>query len=295
MTHNEFDILEKLESISQGGAEECILEQFHMPLDVLTSTMRLLNEKGYILEGKITEAGRNALEPYRVKRAILIAAGFGVRLLPITINTPKPLVRVNEIRMIDTLLDAILEAGIREIYIVRGHLGEQFDQLLYKYPDIKFLENKEYLDANNISSVLTAAELLPGSYLLEADLLLYNKKLIKKYQFSSNYLGVPVHETEDWCFHTKGDKIVNLSVGGTDCYHMFGISFWSEEDGRKLRGHIKNIYNSPGGKDKYWDQVALQYYINDYEISVRKCTFEDIAEIDTFSELKALDKRYETQ
>lgn len=57
-----------------------------------------------------------------------MAAGFGSRMLPITVNTPKPMVRVNGIRIIDTLIDALLKAHIEEIYIVRGYLAEEFEQ-----------------------------------------------------------------------------------------------------------------------------------------------------------------------
>ena len=84
----------------------------------------------------ITDKGLETLEPYRAKRAVFIAAGFGSRMVPITLNTPKPLVRVHGKRIIDSLIDACLEADIREIYIARGYLAEQFDQLLYKYPMI---------------------------------------------------------------------------------------------------------------------------------------------------------------
>ena len=112
----------------------------------------------------ITNFGFEALEPYRCKRAVFIAAGFGSRMLPITLNTPKPLVRVHGTRIIDRLIDACLEAGIDDIYIVRGYLGELFDQLLYKYPMIKFLENPLYQEANYISSALIAKNLLQNAY-----------------------------------------------------------------------------------------------------------------------------------
>lgn len=85
--------------------------------------MQELTELQYVADGKITSAGISALEPYRAKRAIFIAAGFGSRLVPITFNTPKPLVRVHGQRIIDGLIDACLEAGINEIYIVRGIPG----------------------------------------------------------------------------------------------------------------------------------------------------------------------------
>ena len=104
-------------------------------------------------------------------------------MVPITLNTPKPLVRVNGTRIIDSLLDAVVEAGIPEIVIVRGYLGEQFDQLLYKYPNIRFVENPIYNEANNISSAVCVRYLLQNAYVLEADLLLRNKKLISKYEY----------------------------------------------------------------------------------------------------------------
>ncbi|MBQ9008059.1 MAG: NTP transferase domain-containing protein [Clostridia bacterium] len=75
-----------------------------------------------------------------MKRAVFLAAGLGTRLAPITLNTPKALVRVHGVRFIDRLLDACLAAGLNELYVVRGYLSEQFDQLLSKYPMIHFLE-----------------------------------------------------------------------------------------------------------------------------------------------------------
>jgi len=194
--------------------------------------------------------------------------------------------------MIDTLLDAVVQAGIEEIYIVRGYLGEQFDQLLYKYPMIRFLENPIYNEANNISSALCARHLLQNAYVLEADLVLYNPKLITKYQFTSNYLGVPVEMTDDWCFKVKNRVITKLSIGGTDCCHMFGISYWNAADGAKLYTDIQKVYQMPGGKERYWDQVALEYCLDNYQVEVRPCSFEDIVEIDSYSDLKKLDNTY---
>ena len=88
-----------------------------------------LIDKGFINGREITQTGKEALEPYKAKRAVFIAAGYGERLRPVTINTPKPLVRVHGKRIIDGLIDACIAAEIPEIIIVRGYLGEQFDQL----------------------------------------------------------------------------------------------------------------------------------------------------------------------
>ena len=195
-------------------------------------------------------------------------------------------------RIIDTLLDAVAAAGIEDIVIVRGYLGEQFDQLLYKYPSIKFLENPFYNESNNISSAMCVRYLLKNAYVLESDLLLRNPALVAKYQYASNYLGVPTELTDDWCFETRNGCITRVKVGGKNCHHMFGISYWNEQDGAKMAEHIKAVYEMPGGKERYWDQVALEYFIKEYTIEVRECTFDDIIEVDTFTDLKKLDHTY---
>ncbi len=292
LTRKQFELLTFLERTNKKLSQREISEETGMSLGSVSRTMEFLRNEG-LTDGKsVTEKGYEVLEPYRVKRAVFIAAGFGSRLVPITLNTPKPLVRVNGTRMIDTLLDAVVKAGIEEIYLVRGYLGEQFDQLLYKYPNIKFIENPIYNEANNISSALIARELLQNAYVFEADLVLYNPNLITKYQYTSNYLGVPVDKTDDWCFEVKNRVITKLCIGGTDCYHMFGISYWNAEDGLKLKDDIKKVFELPGGKERYWDQVSLEYCIKNYQVEVRACTFDDIIEIDTYNDLKNIDHTY---
>ncbi len=292
LTRKQFDILTCIEQSKAELTQRELSEMTEMSLGSVNRTMASLVEQRLIENTKITEQGLAALEPYRVKRAVFIAAGFGHRLVPITLNTPKPLVRVNGTRMIDTLLDAVVAAGITEIYVVRGYLGEQFDQLLYKYPTIRFIENPVYNEANNISSAMCVRHLLQNAYVLEADLVLYNPKLIQKYQYTSNYLGVPTEKTDDWCFETKNHVITNVMVGGTNCHHMFGISYWNAEDGAKLYEDIKTVYEMPGGKERYWDEVALRYCQKHYQVEVRNCSFDDIIEIDNYSDLKKLDKAY---
>jgi CTP:phosphocholine cytidylyltransferase-like protein len=291
ISRNQFDVLTLLEREGKPS-QRAIARETGLSLGTVNKTLIQLAEAAFTGPEGITAKGLDALEPYRVKRAVFIAAGFGSRLVPITLNTPKPLVRVKGVRIIDTLLDAIGAVGIEEILIVRGYLGEQFDQLLYKYPGIKFLENPSYNESNNISSAMCVRYQMQNAYMLESDLLLRNPRLIAKYQYASNYLGVPVEETDDWCFETRNRLITRLKVGGRNCHHMFGISYWNERDGAKLAEHIKQVYEMPGGKERYWDQVSLEYFIKDYEVEVRECSFEDIVEIDTFSELKKLDEIY---
>lgn len=227
-----------------------------------------------------------------VDRIIFLAAGMGTRMLPITLDTPKPLIRVNGIRIIDTLLDASIAAGIPEIYIVRGYLSAQFDELLEKYPMIKFIENTDFADSNNISSIVYAKDFLGNSFICEADLFLKKPELIDINQEVSNYLAVPTAHTDDWCFQVENNIIRSIHVGGNHCHHMFGLSYWTEKDGKKLGQHAMELYKTKGGKMLYWDEVALKFHQSEYEILVRKCSFDDIMEIDTLEELQAADPTY---
>ena len=293
LTENQFDVLRAYEKSKDLQISQRDLQaKTKLSLGTINRTNKQLQELGYICDGKITKLGLDALEPYRVKRAIFLAAGFGSRLVPITLNTPKPLVRVNGKRIIDGLIDALLNAGIDEIYIVRGYLAEQFDQLLYKYPMVKFIENPLYNEANNISSALQARHLLSNAYILESDLLIKNPNVIEKYNYSSNYLGFKKERTDDWCFEVKNGIITSQKIGGVDCYQEVGISYWNKDDGQKLEKHLEALYNSPGGKEKYWDSAPLDVYKKEYQVAIRECEESDIVEIDTFRELKEIDKAY---
>ena len=292
-TRKQFDILEALATADKTFSQRDLEKHTGYSLGTVNKAIKELTDLGYIEKSKITKKGLEALEPYRAKRAVFIAAGFGSRMVPITLNTPKPLVRVHGQRIIDSLIDACLAAGIEEIYIVRGYLSEQFDQLLYKYPMIKFLENPSYNDANNISSALVARYMLSNAYVLEADLVCSNPAIIKKYHYTSDFLAIKKERTDDWCFTVKDGIIVEEKVGGLDCWQMVGISYWNEADGHKLSKDIDDVFQTPGGRERYWEQVPLVYRKENYKVEVKECFAEDIVEIDSFNELKALDKSYD--
>ena len=295
LSRKQFDILEALAMEKAPMTQRDLEKKTGHSLGTINRVMKELVEAGLAEDGTITNAGLDSLEPYRAKRAVFIAAGFGTRMVPITFNTPKPLVRVHGVRIIDRLIDACLEAGINEIIIVRGYLGELFDQLQYKYPMIRFLENPVYNEANNISSALVARYMLSNAYVFEADLLIHNPAIIRKYHYTSDFLAVRTDRSDDWCFRVKDGIIQEEKVGGegNDIWQMVGISYWNEADGHKLSQDIQDVYNAPGGKERYWEQVPLVYRKDHYAVEVRECFPEDIVEIDTFKELKAIDKTYD--
>jgi len=293
ITMNQFEVLINIEREKRKLSQRELAKMTRLSLGTINSVITDLTNLLYIdNNGLITEKGLIALEPFRVKRAIFLAAGFGSRMVPITLKTPKPLVKVNGKRIIETLLDAVVKAEIPEIIIVVGYLGEQFKVLQEKYPNITIITNNEYNDGNNILSARLIKDKLENAYVLDSDLLLKNPNLIRKYEYHSNYIGRYIERTDDWCIETKNGIITSEKQGGYNCYLMYGIAYCDTETGIKMNQDIEKVCQMPGGRERYWEQVMFDIFKKNYKVYVRECLEEDILEIDTFNELKEIDKSY---
>lgn len=294
----QFEVLAHLEKNGEGVYPmRSLVDTLKISGTAIESCLESLSAAGCIRrDGEslgITSAGLDALEPYRVKRAVILAAGFGSRMMPATADRPKPMVTVCGVRIIDTLLDALTAVGITDITLVRGYRKERFDEILGKYPFLKLVDNDIYNTTNNISSVMAVLDQVDECYLCEADLYITNPGIIKKYQYASNILGSYSLETDDWSFRLEDGHIVQYQKGNTYCYNYYGISYWTPEDSAKLRGDFRQVYEEePEGKDYFWEFVPLVLRKDKYSVETRQCEKSDIMEIDNYYELAQLDPTY---
>lgn len=232
---------------------------------------------------------------HQVKRAIIMAAGKGNRMRPVTLHTPKPLVKVNGVRMIDTVIQGLHANGIKEIYVVVGYLKEQFQCLEKEYEGLTLIENPYYDTCNNISSLYVAREHLEDVIILDGDQIIYNTEILAPEFERSGYNGVWTdEETTEWLMTVKNGIVTHCSrTGGRRGWQLYSISRWNAEDGKKLKKHLEIEFEEKKNRQIYWDDVAMFCYFADYTLGVYEMKATDIVEVDNLSELAELDSKYQ--
>ena len=231
----------------------------------------------------------------RVKRAIIMAAGRGERMNPVTIMTPKPMVRVNGVRMIDTVIEALHKNDIYEIYIVVGYKQEKFLTLTQEYEGVVLIHNPYYDTCNNISSLYMAREHLEDCIILDGDQIIYDPEVLSPEFERSGYNAVWTDQpTTEWLMTVNDQGIVIdcSRTGGSHGWQLYSISRWSKEDGAKMRAHLELEFEEKKNTGIYWDDVVMFCHRDEYQLGIREMRKDEIVEIDDMAELAAIDPKY---
>lgn len=263
---------------------------------------------------KLTDKGLDALKPYKVDCALIMAAGFGSRFVPLSFEKPKGLLEVFGEPMVERQIRQLKEAGIDDIAIVVGYMKEKFEYLTDKF-GLKLIYNPDYSRRNNIGSIEYAYDYLYGknAYILSSDNWI-RSNMYNSYEPCAWYSSKHAEgRTSEWTLVTdKKGRIKDTFPGGTDCDYMFGPAYFSREFGESFLPVLKKYCELPGTEDYYWEHVLMQMLngearkrINAYfgrvpelelcdniEMYINRQPEDNVYEFENLEELRDFDPKY---
>lgn len=230
----------------------------------------------------------------QIQRAIIMVAGKGERLRPVSKTIPKPLVKVNGKRMIDTIIQALHKNNIYEIYVVVGYLKEAFYDLPKQYKGLQLIDNPYFDSYNNLASMYVARKYLDNVIVIDGDQIILDEHVLNNKLTRSGYACMWTdEETDEWLFRVNQKGIVcDCSKGGKSGFELFGISRWTRQDGKLLAKLVEQEFISEN-RNIYWDDIALFLYKDKFELGYYPMHRKEILEIDSFKELCKIDQTYQ--
>lgn len=225
--------------------------------------------------------------------AILMAAGLGSRMRPLTDTTAKPLVPVCGRPLIETVIAALDRRGVDEIDIVVGYRREQFLELAKRHSNVRLIVNEEYAAKNNINSIAVAAERMASAdcFVCEADLFIPSADFLCRKLERSGYFGKFVSgHSDDWVFGVDGGRITRVGKGGDDCFNMVGVSYFRQADAARIADAVKAAAAKPENAQLFWDEIVDRLCRDGLELVVHEVGSGDIVECDTVEDLKRLEE-----
>ena len=263
---------------------------------------------------RLTEAGLDTLRPYKVDCALIMAAGFGSRFVPLSFEKPKGLIEVFGEPMVERQIRQLQEAGITDIAIVVGYMKEKFEYLTDKY-GIRLIYNPDYASRNNIGSIEYAYDYIYGknTYILSSDNWIRNN-MYHEFEPWAWYSSKHAEgRTSEWTLVTdKKGCITDTYPGGRDCDYMFGPVYFSGEFGKAFLPVLKRYCEMPGTEDYYWEHVFMQMLngeakkrLNAYfghipeldlcgraKMYINRQPEDNVYEFENLEELRAFDPKY---
>ncbi|MDR0813860.1 MAG: NTP transferase domain-containing protein [Oscillospiraceae bacterium] len=235
------------------------------------------------------------MKQHKVDNAIILAAGIGERAVPLTMETPKGLLKVFGVPMLERQIEQLLEKGISEIIIVVGYMKECFDYLIDKY-GVKLIFNPEFASKNNLSSLYCVREHLRGSYLLMSDNYIENN-IFSQEESDSWFSGVFYSgKTEEWVVseYTQAGAIRRIDIGGADAFAIQGPAYFSPEFSAVFRDFLEEYYAKTEAIDYYWEHI-LKLETEKLPPMFIKDTTGNVHEFENLEELRQYDRSYFTE
>ena len=287
----EFEILHALVKSGEKSSQRKLAELSGLSLGTVNSALKSCAAAGYVEGGIITHAGIEALEPYRVENAIIMAAGMSTRFAPISYEKPKGLLRVHGEILIERQIVQLLEAGITDITVVVGYKKEYFFYLEAKY-GVRIVVNSEYATRNNNGTLWLVRERLGNTFVCSSDDYFTEnpfERYVYKAYYAAEYADGP---TKEWCLETgPGGRITKVTVGGENAPYMLGHAYFDRKFSERFVKILEAEYDLPETADKLWETIYAEH-IKELDMVVRRYPDGVINEFDSLDELEGFDPEF---
>lgn len=227
--------------------------------------------------------------------AIILAAGLGSRFKDITKKTHKALLPIENIPNIERTIKFLKEANIDDIYIVTGHLSEQFQYLEEKY-QCKLVHNPKYSEYNNIYSFYLVNDVFGDSYMIDSDVVLFDNIFDNDKLEDSHYFTIPrpKSENKEWIPIVGNDgKVVEMEISNREDYSLLGISFWKQSDAEIIKQKMKSEFLAGEKLENpklYWDDIPISL-LSQLNIEVIKKSLSEAYEIDNIDDYNFINNK----
>ena len=266
-------------------------------LGIVNKALKNLTDAGLInADGSISAEGADEVERCRPTRAVILAAGFGMRMVPINMTTPKALLMVNGERLIERLIRQLNDAGIRDIEVVAGFMKDQFEFLIDKY-DVKLIVNQDYGLKNNLHSMALAAAASEkrarrsgtgeNVYIVPCDLWC-DENPFRRNELYSWYMMADSADPDSGVRINRKDEVVRLR-SGENGQRMVGISYFLADDWAALKGRLLEMDKDHRYDEVFWEEALFPAGQDRMEVYARTVSGESIVEINTYEQLRELD------
>ena len=264
------------------------------------NALQALSKEGYLLqEGNktsflLTDKAEEFAMENMVDSALILAAGFGSRFVPLTYECPKGLLEVFSERMIERQIKQLHKVGIKEITIVVGYLKEKFEYLIDLY-GVKLLYNPEFAEKNTLATLYHAREAVKGKnfYILSSDNWMRENLYHSIEPYSWYAASFMEGETKEWALTvSETGRILDVQVGGKDAYCMYGPVFFKKEFFSAFLPFLEEYYHRPGTENYYWEDVLMRELGNLPPIYANCQKEQVVYEFENLEELRRFDEKY---
>ncbi len=292
MTKNEFTLLYAIKKYGMQRHRK-LRDISSLSTGYISQTINEFQAKGWVDDEGITEKGIEALLPFKVDNAIIMAAGMSTRFVPLSLEKPKGLLVVKNEVLIERQIEQLQEAGINEIVVVLGYKKEAFFYLEDKFEGIKIVVNPEYNTKNNTHTLYLAQKYIKNSYICSSDDY-FEENPFEEYVYQSYYAAIHVHEkTNEWYMipDSKGN-IAKVQKSGEDGFIMLGHVYWDRYFSAGMIGLLNEDHEVGNYDSALWEQVLTEHIKELPPMRIKEYPADAIFEFDSLDELRAFDSNY---